>query len=247
MNEASLEQLEQSLRGHESLSVVDDFNGLTKRYIEYGDTIKNLKGELEGKVAIPKEDTPEADRNAFYNKIGRPETSDGYDFEKPDLPDGRKYDEVLEGKLKAIAHKHGVSKAALKALHKVTTEHGNEQHANLQKFIKEANEKDLNTLKDIWQGEDFDVKSKKADATLTAVLDKMNIPESLGGKDGMVKAFENLGLTGENFDPHLKYFMSSLFGLIGEDHLINNAGGGGGGNLTEEQRLAEKYPEMVNK
>ena len=73
MNEASSEQLEESLRGHESLSEIDDFNGLAKKYIETGDTISSLQGELEGKVAIPGEDSTEEEWNAYYSKTGRPE------------------------------------------------------------------------------------------------------------------------------------------------------------------------------
>ena len=156
MNEASLEQLEQSLRGHESLSGVDDFNGLTKKFIEHGETIKSLTGKLEGKVSIPNEDTSQDDRNAFFTKMGRPDTPDGYEFDKPELTDGRKYDEGLEKKLKTVFHKHGGSKEFARELHKVQIEHGNEQHANLQTFIKEADEKDLNALKNTWQGEEFD-------------------------------------------------------------------------------------------
>lgn len=227
MNEAAMEQLEESLRGHESLSEVDDFNGLTKKFIEHGETIKTLQGDLEGKIAIPGEDASEDDRNAFYGKLGRPESPDEYEFDRPDLPEGREYDKALEGKIRDIAHKNGISAKALREIDKVINEHGTSQYTELQKSINELNEKDLNALKDTWKGDTFNENSEKAERAFNAVINKMDIPESLGGKEGLIDEFKILGFGDEkNINPKLKFFMSQMFDLMVADDKFLDSGKG---------------------
>lgn len=219
MNEASLEQLEESLRGNEGLSGVDDFNALAKDYLTHGETIKSLQGELEGKVAIPGENSTDEDRSAFWNKLGRPESPDKYDFEKVVLPEGREADKVLDETIRNEAFKHGVSSKALNALQSAVVKHGVAQQNEITRLVNEQNEKDMNTLKDIWKGDSFKENTEKADRTFKAIVEKLNVPEALGGKDGMIEEFKVMGFLDDS-NPKFKYFMAEMFKLIGDDTII---------------------------
>ncbi len=61
------------------------------------------------KVALPvgKLDTPE-NWEALYKKLGRPKDANGYQFEKPQLPEGMSYDEDFEKAFKSECHKAGI-------------------------------------------------------------------------------------------------------------------------------------------
>jgi len=61
------------------------------------------------KVVIPagKLDTPENWAHLF-DRLGRPKDPDGYQFERPTLPEGMKYDENLEKAFKKFAHEVGL-------------------------------------------------------------------------------------------------------------------------------------------
>jgi len=57
-------------------------SGLSKSYA-------NLERQLgnSNKVAIPNENSTDEDRSDFYNRLGRPETAEGYELVKPDSVD----------------------------------------------------------------------------------------------------------------------------------------------------------------
>lgn len=61
------------------------------------------------KLVLPqgKLDTPENWQHVF-NKLGRPQSADGYKFEAPKLPEGMKLDEGLEKSFKAVSHYLGL-------------------------------------------------------------------------------------------------------------------------------------------
>ena len=49
------------------------------------DKLDSLLKAEKNMIVIPGEDAPEADRKAFYTKLGVPETADGYEFDKADI------------------------------------------------------------------------------------------------------------------------------------------------------------------
>ncbi len=72
----------------------------------YVNTSKLIGGE---KLVIPsgKLDTPE-NWNHVFDKLGRPKDVSGYKFERPQLPEGMKYDEGMEKAFAAECHKAGI-------------------------------------------------------------------------------------------------------------------------------------------
>lgn len=85
---------------HSAVSGFTDKAGLAKGYSE-------LYTKMGSYAKLPTDETPTEERSAFYNKLGRPDTPDGYKL--PDLPDGKEYDKELIGGMRTIAHEAGVS------------------------------------------------------------------------------------------------------------------------------------------
>lgn len=75
-----------------------------------GDSLKSY-AELEksygGRVKLPTDESTPEEKSAFYTKIGRPDTSDGYD--RPQLTEGKAYDEVLIGGMQTAAFEEGLT------------------------------------------------------------------------------------------------------------------------------------------
>lgn len=73
--------------------------------------------ELEKKLgsagAFPKDDAPQAERDAFWNKLGRPETPDKYDLKTPSAEDGWNKDH--EGIARQRLHAAGLTQKQVQA------------------------------------------------------------------------------------------------------------------------------------
>ena len=76
-----LESLPDDLRQRESLHKFKDSAGLAKSYLE----LESLMGR-DGRLGLPGEDAPPESWEAFYNRIGRPESPEGYELSPPELP-----------------------------------------------------------------------------------------------------------------------------------------------------------------
>ena len=73
---------------------------------------------LGGMVKLPGKDATPEERDAFLNKLGRPEKADGYQFTPPkDLPEGLPYDGDRAKAFAGVAHKLGISQEQAAGLH----------------------------------------------------------------------------------------------------------------------------------
>lgn len=81
-----------------------------------------LKGyaELEGfagrAVAIPGDDAKPEDVDKFYNKLGRPEAPEKYDFSNFKVPDGLPWNPKVQDGMRGVLHKAGVSQKSAAVL-----------------------------------------------------------------------------------------------------------------------------------
>lgn len=90
----------------------------------YADVSALAKGALEGEkligssVRVPGKDATQEERDAFFNKLGRPEKAEGYEYTPPkELPEGLPYDGEKANAFKALSHKLGLTKDQSAALH----------------------------------------------------------------------------------------------------------------------------------
>ena len=62
-----------------------------------------------GAIKIPKLDAPPAEWDAYYGKLGRPVSPEGYTLNRPALPENIPWDAGIETDFKAVAHKLGLT------------------------------------------------------------------------------------------------------------------------------------------
>jgi len=74
------------------------------------------KSELAKRPTVPDKSAPKEEWDRYYKAIGRPESPDGYAFEKPVLPEGMVYDEAFEKWFRSQAHEVGIPQNQASAL-----------------------------------------------------------------------------------------------------------------------------------
>tara|TARA_R110000796_G_scaffold164660_3_gene281527 strand:- start:1251 stop:2093 length:843 start_codon:yes stop_codon:yes gene_type:complete len=96
------DELPEDLQGVKTLEKFKDVSGLAKSYVE-------TERYFEGAVRIPEENASTEEWERYYTKLGRPEQSDGYEFEKAELPEGLTYDDNFEKAFLDKAHTAGLN------------------------------------------------------------------------------------------------------------------------------------------
>ncbi len=119
-------------------------NDLAKGYVE-------LEKSTGGKVKLPTEESTPEEKSSFYTKLGRPDTSDGYN--RPDLPDGKTYDEALVGGMQTAAFEEGLTSSQFTKLVErylaIETQQAESSEAERVRVQEETDR----ALKEQWGGE----------------------------------------------------------------------------------------------
>lgn len=202
---------------------------------------KLLKAE-GSMITIPGEGASEAERAAFYGKLGRPETPDKYSIAKPgDLPEGIPYTPEGEKAFREQMHKLGVSDAHAKATwdwYWGMSKQGFAMHqkaeADKAKAEEQATEAALNTLKGEWKGDDFKVNSELA----TRAFKKF-----AGDSIEANKLIAETKINGVALGDHpvfLKLF-HAIAKAVGDDQMHPGGGGGQGGG-SDEEKAKSRFP-----
>ena len=86
-------------------------NDLGKSYLE-------LERKIGASVVLPGKDATSEEKDAFYKRLGRPDSQNGYELDPVFLPDGVTRDEASENSFKAIAFELGLTKDQARKLNK---------------------------------------------------------------------------------------------------------------------------------
>ncbi len=130
----------------------EEYNDLaTQRGWENADNVIKSYSELEksasGKVKIPGEEASPEERSSFYNKIGRPDSPEGYEI--TDIPENVGMDDETLSQLRKDAFEAGVPKVAFETVLKNYLNRMSEQvvqsRVDGEKVLKE----------EVWKG-DYD-------------------------------------------------------------------------------------------
>ena len=151
---AWMAQLPDDLKANEVLTKFETIGDLGKNFLD-------LQGKTENTIPKIREDATDEEKAAFWAAIGRPESPDGYEFEKIEIPDGIPYDEEGEMKFRKFAHEIGLTTQQGKDFHKWYLNNLIESHAELDKTVKEIENKAIETLKGKW-GQDYDANLEMA-------------------------------------------------------------------------------------
>lgn len=198
---------------------------------------QNLQKMVGAKgLIVPKDDAPQAEKDAFLNAIGRPEKPEGYKFEElKDLDKSLTWDKTADQGLANLFHQRGIPQSAANALR-------NDFVGMLNNMVKQENERQTlaiqnaeTALRKEW-GDKFDV-NKTAVAKLVLSVGGQEALDAMGGEKGL----------GNN--PVVLKMFSKIANSLSEDQ-INTfskgaSKGSAAGNETKEQAIA-KIKEMLN-
>lgn len=167
-----------------SLEKVKDLPGLIKSYV-------HTQKQIGKSINIPGQDAKTEDWDAFYAKIGRPESPEKYDIKRPENPN-LSYDEGLEKKFLSAAHKAGLNKQQAQGL---LDWWSSEQETVFQQMQQEV-QKSVDELKKEWGGA-YDTKVAMAQRAIKRFGDKNLVgfleDSGLGNNPHLVKFFARLG------------------------------------------------------
>lgn len=206
-------------------------------------------------VQIPDDKAKPEDLDKFFNRLGRPEKPDGYEFKLPEsLPKDFAYDKDRANAFKSWAHQAGLTKRQAQQLHDaVLTADAEalgkaqaEVQAEAKKLQDDATKRALEAtqaLEKAYGGvKDSDPFKQGVDLAVRALegLDK------LPGVSGIKQAFENAGLLvgGVVLEPSIAVALTHIGNtLFKEGDMPTGQAGGGtnpfadGGNNTEQMHL----------
>ena len=198
-----------------------------------------LKADGEG-LAIPGEDASDEDRDAFAMKMGRPETSEGYEIGQPeDWPKDVPYNEALDGQFREMAFKAGVSGEAAKALHSGFNQMVLDAH-NAEVQIEKADmEKAENELKTAWPGDAHKVNSEMAHRAFLQFGG-----ESEAEQKETQEFVDNTIVDGVILGEHPKFLklFHRIAGAISDDN-SNSGMNRASGELSEEDQAKKRFPK----
>jgi len=89
-----------SADGNDKLARFENPGSLAMSYLE-------MEKMASGKVKLPTDASAPEDVSAFYQKLGRPDSAEGYTL--PQLAEGQVFDEAFLGEMRTVAHEAGVT------------------------------------------------------------------------------------------------------------------------------------------
>ena len=193
--------------------------------------------QAEGKsVVIPDEKATDADRAAFFTKLGRPETADKYTITKPEgLPETVTYSPELEAAAKQVFHKFGFNDAQAKGVYGWFFESVKAGEAARVAAEQKAFETAVNQLKDEWKGDEFNANVEIAHRGWK------KFTEGNADAEKFIKETEVGGVALGDHPVFLRIF-SKIGKAIADDSAAGDRGGAGG-EQSEEAKAKARFPK----
>jgi hypothetical protein len=186
---AWMEQLPDDLKGNEALTGFQTIGDLGKSYLD-------LRGKLENSIQLPGDDADDAAKDAFYNKLGRPETPDGYQFQRPELPEGAVYDEQMEADFRQHAHQLGLTQAQAEGAYNYFIGQILEATNTLNEQAEAQRVQAIEKLQQSWGG-DFEKNCEIATRTFLHFADdeakQFFVDSKLGDNPLVIRLFHEIG------------------------------------------------------
>ena len=207
-----LTSIPKEFRDHKAFLEHEDLSSFLKKSLEASDKLAGF--DPEKVLNIPGDDASDDDREAFYQKLGKPESADGYELDDPGFPDGLSRDEELEGHIKQWAHEINMPADMLKYFVGKYNAHVGEAF----KDAEAANEKDL-------QEKTEALKTELKDDYNEFVLKAQRAATKFGGEE-LITLLKDYGL--ETHPIFLKAF-GTLGKAVSEDSALGGGTGSGEG------------------
>ncbi len=143
-------QLPDDLKGNETFTGYKTVGELAKAHLDTSGKVAELEGKLAGTIPKLSENATADEKAAYLKAIGVPESPDGYEFERPAMPEGVPYNEALEKWFRDTAHKAGISAEQAKTLYGSYNQFGAEFLKSLEVQRQDTLTKGMNALKESW-------------------------------------------------------------------------------------------------
>jgi len=221
------------LKTNEILAKNPTIGDLSRNYLD-------LHGKSANAVQIPGKDATDEDRATFYQRLGRPDKPDGYQFEEMKLPDGLEYSKDTEKEFRKVFHGLGLSNEQATNIHKSYMGMLVSEHKKLGELSKQYQEKTIQTLKDEWK-DDYSSNVELANKGRKKASDLAGVPEEF-------TKFMNDSRLGDH--PLFLKVFHAIGKAISEDTALGT--GGGAGLATDVPRGPDgrpllRFPSMEKK
>lgn len=178
------------------------------KYQTVGDLAKghvHLSRMMGNSVKIPGEDATDEERNDFYTKLGRPETADKYEYERPDMPEGMAYDESSETAFKQLAHDQGLTQKQVGSILDFYNKFALDSQIDQKLHMDEAYFKGEAALQKEWGMKGYDRNVSIAQRAMKEFggpeLEKLLSEDPRGSHPALIKAFYKMGLKSQEARP----------------------------------------------
>ena len=189
--EGWMESLPEDLRGEASLANYKSLEGMTKSLI----SAQKMVGK--DKIVVPSEHTTDEEWGEIYNKLGRPESADKYEFSPVEnLPEGMPYSQESEQAFKQIAHEAGLTAKQAGMVRDKFNALQIEQFNGVKGEADNLKETAVQALKNEW-GNSFDSKISKAKEKLASIdkdgkLEGLFADPKIGNNPDLIKLLVTL-------------------------------------------------------
>lgn len=180
-------------------------NPVTKRIGSVQDLLKEHIGvqKLIGgeKIPAPQDNWGEAEWNAHFDRLGRPESAEGYEIDTSELPESFPLDEAMMGVVRKAAHAAGIPAKALGAVMGEVLKHQAEGYAAIQQQSAQQAAETDKALKTEW-GASYGAKLDQANRAFKQVFgDQVDEIRNtvladgtlLGNHPALIQAFAKVG------------------------------------------------------
>ena len=178
-------------------------------------------------VQIPDDKAKPEDLDKFFNKLGRPEKPEGYEFKLPEgIPEGMPYDAEFAKAFKAVAHKAGATAKQAAEYHDFTVKWFGEQYKAQHQKVADLMNGSTAALEKLYGPKDsqpFKNGLEMMDRTIR--------------KEGLEEELRSVGLLGvmdgKSYVTHPK--LMDLLGKYGKEfHREGDAAQGSGGGVSAD-------------
>lgn len=184
-----MESIPEDLRGDASLADIKDVGSLAKSYIHAQKMIGS------DKIAMPGADATEEEMGDFYNKLGRPSASDGYEIPTENMPAEVPVDNEFVGRFFEEAHRIGLNKQQAAALVRWNVEAQKQQSDDyglvMDKEMADAEESMKREFGDAYE-QNLTMAQEAAQQFGGDELINLLNETGLGNKPEIIKAFANI-------------------------------------------------------
>jgi hypothetical protein len=193
-----MDEVPEEYRDEKTLSKYQSVGDLAKGHV-------HLSRMMGNSVKIPGEDSTDEERNDFYNKIGRPETADNYEYERPDMPEGMAYNDDAEKAFKHLAHDQGLSQKQLGSILDFYNKFALDSQIDNKLLMDEAYFKGEAALQKEWGMKGYDRNVAIAQRAMREMggpeLEKLMSEDPRGSHPALIKAFYKMGLKNQEARP----------------------------------------------